>query len=501
MKFLGVRVGEHDSNITYTDGVVCKYFKPERTHQIKHFAYNDIFSWLESSKVLNFKLNEIDAIGLVLDTYQFPWLGEDKPEELYRTINIPFQPFDSLKCPIFKIDHHYAHSLSSWMLADNSDIDFVFDGYGDLYKSCSVFKNKKLNKYYDLDQVYSFGKFLSDECAKLLNVKGMGIDLAGKIMALQSYGKLNKSFLNSISKYSFEESKNIYDINLFVDSIGSKIVAQHQIIDFVKTVHNRMEQVYLDFFTKETNEKNIITYSGGIAQNICINTKLKQKFTNLVIPPHCADEGLSLGCVEFMRQYFKQPNFNTDNFPFWQSDTCPKEVASDKVIKKTAELLAQGNIIGWYQGFGEIGPRALGHRSILMSPEIKNGKAIINEKVKHREDYRPFAASIKLNKTKEYFNWEGESPFMLYSVKFKDKIFNSISHIDNTSRIQTVKDNQDSFYRLLDEFEKLTGLPMLLNTSLNDNGKPIAGHPNNAINLLKHSDLNYLIIGNLIFNK
>ena len=136
-----------------------------------------------------------------------------------------------------------------------------------------------------------------------------------------------------------------------------------------------------------------------------------------------------------------------------------------------------------------------------MSPEVLNGKHILNEKVKHREDFRPFAASVKLNKTKDYFDWEGESEFMKFSVEFKDKIFKPISHVDGTSRIQTVKPNHKYFYRLLDEFEKLTGLPMLLNTSLNDNGNPIAGEPSHALNLFKNSELVIVVVGNSVIKK
>ena len=136
-----------------------------------------------------------------------------------------------------------------------------------------------------------------------------------------------------------------------------------------------------------------------------------------------------------------------------------------------------------------------------MSPEVKDGKHIINEKVKHREDYRPFAASIKSNATQKYFDWEHDSNFMKYSVKFKDKIFKPISHIDNTSRIQTVDESHSVFYELLDKFENKTGLPMLLNTSLNDNGKPIAGCPQDALNLFENSELDILIIGDKVITK
>jgi len=234
---------------------------------------------------------------------------------------------------------------------------------------------------------------------------------------------------------------------------------------------------------------------------VCINSKLKKHFPKIIIPPHCNDEGLTLGCVEFLRQLYEQPKFDNKNFPYWQSDEAPIKGPSEKTIRDTAQDLAKGKIVGWYQGHGEIGPRALGNRSILMSPEVKNGKSILNDRVKHREDYRPFAASIKIERTKEFFDWEGESPFMLYSVKFKDKIFNPISHIDGTSRIQTVTSDQWYYNELLNEFEKITGLPMLLNTSLNDNGKPIAGKPADALALLKNSDIDSMVIGDKSYNK
>ena len=134
-----------------------------------------------------------------------------------------------------------------------------------------------------------------------------------------------------------------------------------------------------------------------------------------------------------------------------------------------------------------------------MSPEVKDGKSILNDKVKHREDYRPFAASILYEDVQDFFDWQGESNFMKYTVKFKDKIFAPISHIDNTSRIQTVSNDVEIFYDLINEFKKLTGLPMLLNTSLNDNGKPIAGKPSDALSLLKNSQMDSLVVGDEVF--
>jgi len=494
MKFLGIRLDEHDSNITYTDGTNVKYYKPERSTQVKHFGYNNLSSWIESENILDFDIDEVDAIAMVIDVFRHPWLKKEDPQALYEEIKIPYAPFEDLECPIYRVDHHYSHSLSCWPLKDNSATDFVLDGFGDLYRSCSVFSDNKMKDVYTLETMFSFGKFLAN-FGEHIGVLGIGDDAAGKLMALKEFGNFNKKFYDHLCQYELKDSKKIFDFAPFEKIIGSKLAAKYKYLDFLRTVHDYMEEAFPMFFLKHAHPSNVITYSGGIAQNVCINSKLKKHFPKLIIPPHCNDEGLSLGCVEFLRQLYNQPKFKKDNFPYWQSDVAPVS-PSEKTIKETAEQLAMGKIVGWYQGHGEIGPRALGNRSILMSPEVKNGKSILNDKVKHREDYRPFAASIKLDRTKEFFDWEGESKYMLYSVKFKDKIFAPISHIDNTSRIQTVTSEQWYYNELLSQFEKLTGLPMLLNTSLNDNGKPIAGKPEDALNLLKNSKIDLMVIGN-----
>ncbi len=176
-----------------------------------------------------------------------------------------------------------------------------------------------------------------------------------------------------------------------------------------------------------------------------------------------------------------------------------------KTIKKAAEALAKGKIVGWYQGHGEIGPRALGNRSILMCPKVKDGQRIINEKVKKREPYRPFGASVLYNHVGEHFNWHGESKYMLFVTDMlQPNDFKAIAHVDNTCRIQTVSDKEPQFifyHKLIDEFRKLTGIPMLLNTSLNVDGKPIAGYMEDAKTVFNNSEMDVVVIGDEISYK
>ena len=202
----------------------------------------------------------------------------------------------------------------------------------------------------------------------------------------------------------------------------------------------------------------------------------------------------SLGAMEHLRIKNSLPPFKVDNFPYIQSDELTDD-PNDDTIRQTAKLLAEGKIVAYYQGNGEIGPRALGNRSILMDPRIPNGKDIIN-KVKNREYYRPFGASILSEYAKEYFDLDFENPYMLYvGVTQKDNL-QSITHVDGTCRAQTVTSGH--FRKLLEYFYELTGCPVLLNTSLNVSGKPIAGHILDAIQEFETKDIDVLVVGNKI---
>ena len=163
--------------------------------------------------------------------------------------------------------------------------------------------------------------------------------------------------------------------------------------------------------------------------------------------------------------------------------------------------MAQGKIVAWYQGHGELGPRALGNRSILMNPTIKDGKKILNDKVKKREWFRPFGASVKEEHASEYFDLK-HNPYMLFTSKVLSKDLDAVTHVDNTCRHQTVnvKQNED-FYNLLDSYQKITGMPVLLNTSLNLGGKPIASRPEEAIELMHTTELDAVCIGDEVIVK
>lgn len=516
MKFLGIRNG-HDCNISYSDGTKVRYIKFERNFQEKHFHWppipdypDDMPYLLEKTRdILGIDYSDLDGIAMSADVGIH---AIDRPiprDETYIKLDKKLNPlWDQFSCPVYHIDHHFCHTLSCWPLVDITTVntEFVLDGLGDYGRHTSFFKNKKLVE--EIDRTQNLGLSVTMErIGQAMGMHGMVLDIAGKLMALKAYHTMP----DDVSDYIFNmfNDTEFKDLNPFINACleiqtksNPELDDKTKLLNLAHLLHVWGEKKLPDYFAKfmETSDE-VITYSGGTAQNTVVNTKLKERFPNLIIPPHCPDDGLSLGCIELLRQLNDQPLFDRSNFPYWQSDIAPDELPTQETIDKTAEYLAQGKIVGWYQGYGEIGPRALGNRSILMDPSIKLGKDVINAKVKRREAYRPFGASVLLEDTPELFDCDYDSPYMLYVVKCKkQEEFPAIIHVDNTCRIQTV--NQDPqnevYHNLISTFKKKTGIPMLLNTSLNIDGKPIAGDPSDAHKLFEISDLDVVVVGNTI---
>jgi carbamoyltransferase len=496
MNFLGISFRNHDANLSYSYGNKIKYIKFEREFNQKHFGCVDYYFIQYVLDKWKINILDIDAVAYVTDMsfIGLPHYSNDLIEEL-KPNNWFFKKF---KCPFFKLDHHFTHMLSLWPLTDKSDVEFVLDGMGDFEKTYSIFKNKKFFKSWDRDDAESMGRMLGS-LANSNNVSGHGLDLAGKLMGLKSYGKINYDFCN-LFENNIEEIQKLFSDRKYYAFNNNE---EKNALNRLASIHYKCENIILDFFKNHANKNNTITYSGGIAQNSVINGILKKEFPNLIIPPHCPDDGLSLGLIEFLRTYYKQDLFEKTNFPYWQDDIAPTSFPSLETINKTAELLASNKIVGWYQGHGELGPRALGNRSILMNPLIKNGKEILNNRVKKREWFRPFGATILEECVSKYFNFQGKSEYMLFVTEILEKEkFPSITHTDNTCRIQTLNyENNNFYYLLLNKFFKLTGIPILLNTSLNINGSPICSKPFQALQLFQNTELDALVIGNELYIK
>jgi len=497
MKLLALRLCEHDSNFCYFNGENVSYIKTERYYNIKHHAYNNLFNWRKDfENIFDEDVNAIDEVAIIID----PWIYNIVEESIFFQNAVRFDGL-GLKCPVWRINHHYAHALSTWMLTNvETDIDIVMDGFGDLDQVWTVFRKDQVIDRGSLKQNGSLGIEMA-EFGRFLGIKAShDIDIAGKVMGLQSYGNISKNFLSYLSDQSIYNSKELFSFKNWINFLGNENVARLSALDWAKSLHKKTGELLIDFFKHYAKEDESISFTGGIAHNVLWNYELKKYFKNIIIPPHCNDDGLTLGAIEWLRKKNNLPKFNLNNFPYIQHDEAPVNLPSIKTIQESARLLAEGYPVGWYQGNGEIGPRALGNRSILLDPRLKNGKNIIN-KIKKRENYRPFGASV-LNEYKDiFFKNISEDPYMLYVCQVKNETIESITHVDGTCRVQVVKNENPIFRSLLTEFYNITKCPVLLNTSMNMAGKPLIGTIKNAKTLLEESDLEYMVIGDEILRK
>jgi len=501
MKLLAVAAENHDANISYWDGHQLHYYKAERGVQVKHAWFRNHQDWRNDiQRLWGIDYRLVDDMAFSTGIQQ----GEDTGVRFQSTSAVEYQlartrqPW-AIDRPAWLVNHHLSHSLSTWMLTDDApDVSIVIDGVGDGY-AWSVFKQHQLIDRQFVSQG-SIGHEM-DRVAEQMNIAaGHYTDYAGKLMGLQSYGRVDPTYLAYLQPWQMQDVKRIFSIDPWVQYKGSQLVAELTRLDWIATVHAHMAEVLVKFFKQYADPGDVIGYTGGVAQNVVWNTRLKQEFPNLIIPPHCADDGISLGAIEWLRIKHNLPKFTLADYPFIQEDQAPATYASDATIKATAELLAQGLSVGWYQGHGEIGPRALGNRSILLDPRNLDGKWQVNQ-IKRREDYRPFGASILAERVGDYFSSNHKDQFMLYTDKINTDQLPAITHVDGTCRVQTVDSSNPMFYKLLKEFDRLTGCPVLLNTSMNLAGKPIAAYLDTARELLYTSELDVMVLGDEIIRK
>ena len=277
-----------------------------------------------------------------------------------------------------------------------------------------------------------------------------------------------------------------------------------------------LEDVMIDYamhLHSVTKSKNLCI-AGGVGLNSVANKKILDKtpFENIFIQPASGDSGLALGAALWAsHQIKKNPIKWRMANAYLGRDYSEKEIldaisGSGCKYQKiqhpqeiAAKLLADEKIIGWFQGKSEYGPRALGNRSILCSPIPPEMKDKLNMQVKHRESFRPFAPACLAEAANEYFELDCPSPFMLLIARVKKDNVPAITHVDGTARVQTVNPDQNlKFYSLIKEFQKLTGVPVVLNTSFNDSGEPIVETPQDAVRTFKSTNLDALMIGDYL---
>jgi carbamoyltransferase len=290
----------------------------------------------------------------------------------------------------------------------------------------------------------------------------------------------------------------------------------------------RLEEVYLGMLKKLAARTGLkaVCLAGGVAFNCVANGKIfdATPFEQVYVHPAAGDGGLAVGAVYFVwHQKLHKPRSFVMEHAYWgpgysreevcraveasgvaQKGFCIAELPEEELMRQTAAIIADGRILGWFQGRAEWGPRALGNRSIVADPRRPEMKEILNRRIKHREIFRPFAPSILAEATGEYFEKSHPSPFMTlaYSVrKEKREKIPAPTHVDGTGRLQTVtREANPRYHALISAFHKLTGVPVVLNTSFNDN-EPIVCRPEEALDCFLRTQMDALVLGDFLITR
>jgi carbamoyltransferase len=429
-------------------------------------------------------------------------------------------PFD--EAAILTVDGVGEWSTTTFGTAHDTTIKLTNDirwphSVGLFYSAFTYFLGFKVNEgEYKLMGLSAYGKpkYYDLIMKNLIDVKNDGsIHLNMKYFSF-TYDKVmtNQNFSDLFEIPSRKEDSDAEQIHYDI-AASAQLVLEDILLKMVNHVHKR------------TNMKNLCL-GGGVALNGVANYRILKEgpFENLYISPSPGDGGSAIGCAQYLyychkknkrkiehngkiiqNNIFVGPSYSNDEIKsFLDTNKIDyKFLETNSLLETTAQLIAEGHVVGWYQGKMEWGPRALGNRSILADARNAKMKDILNEKIKHRESFRPFAPCILEEHASEYFDIDTPSPYMLLvaPVKKPEKI-PAVTHVDGTARLQTVSnDTNPLFYDLINEFYKITDIPVLINTSMNVRGEPIVNTIEQAYNMIIKTDMDYIVLGNYIVKR
>lgn len=531
---VGFNTGHHGGcSIIHRDKIIA--IAEERLNR-KKYSEGYLYAFSYCLKELGISIKEIDLF--VSSSYH-----KDLPKNFqgdFKILGLDRKKFIS-------VDHHLSHAYSSYFLSPfNKAIVLVIDGLGNKTDTESYYlaSGSTIKKIGGNDALRSMYKGIGRTYETFTNFCGWSAQEAGKTMGLANYGREKYP---GAKLYKIDEKERIESLAEGKYYHAALNFIRNNKLNFGKPfsgfankdaaffVQDRTEKIIIELVDRLYQKYKIenICLAGGVFLNSILNQKLldRTRIKNIFVPPCCDDTGQSLGNALFgYHRFFKNKKIYSLHHAYLGRNYGEEEILdvlnkkqeifvlpyevkskdfgykkSKNVARETATLLSKGKIVGWFQGGSEIGPRALGHRSILCSPFPAKMKDILNEKIKHREMFRPFAPAILAERNKEYFNLDSDSPFMLKvgtTKKEKRSKIPAVLHIDKTARVQTVTRRDNGvFYDLINEFHKITGVPVILNTSFNDSGEPIVETPKDAIVMFCKTPLDYLVLGDYIIWK
>ena len=458
----------------------------------------------------------------------------------------------SLKAQFHNVEHHRAHMASAFFVSPFDEAAILsVDGMGDFVSTMwGVGEGNALEVSDAINFPHSLG-YLYTAVSQWLGFPKYGDE--GKVMGLAPYGapRYMDQFRRMVRIQrdgSFELDLDYFELSgkgslmtweddepfvptmfsaKMVEALGepraprSEITAQHQ--DVAASLQAMLEEAEFALVNKlqaETGQKALVM-AGGVALNSAFNGKVlpQTAFEEIYIQPAAGDAGTSLGvCYYIYHQVLGQPRVFVQENAYTGSrytndaigetlrryELSYRELDEETLAAEAASIVAQGNVLGWFQGRMEWGPRALGNRSIIADPRRADMKDILNARIKHREPFRPFAPSILEEAVGDYFDQSYPDPFMIkvYNVlPEKQAEIPAVTHVDGTGRLQTVgRDVNPLYWQLIKAFEAETGTPVVLNTSFNEN-EPIVRTPDEAIDCFQRTRMDALAVGNYLVQK
>ena len=499
-------------------------------------------------KVL-FALSKRPSFSLIRDRLANAARVRDPKKTLVEALNLDAP---ALKAKFHNVEHHRAHMASAFFVSPFQEAAVLsVDGMGDFVSTMwGVGRENRIQVLGAINYPHSLG-WLYTAVSQWLGFPRYGDE--GKVMGLTAYGQ--PVYLDQFRKIVRLQRDGTFELDLdyfaldaegatmtwddgapvvgtlysqkFVDLFGpprhsrTGITEHHQNVAVSLQAMLEEAEFNLVHILQRTTGQKALCMAGGVALNSVFNGKIlpNTAFEGIYIHPAAGDAGTALGVAYYIyHQLLSQPR----NFVMNHAYTGPRftngriaetlddyglvyeELDDDQLVKRAAEIVAQGDVLGWFQGRMEWGPRALGNRSIIADPRRDDMKDILNARIKHREPFRPFAPSILLEAVGDYFDQTYPDPFMIkvYNVLTEKRVeIPAVTHVDGTGRLQTVdRETAPLYWQVIKEFENLTGVPVVLNTSFNEN-EPIVCKPEEAIECFLRTKMDALVIGNYLVRK
>ncbi|WP_316396998.1 carbamoyltransferase [Bradyrhizobium sp. 33ap4] len=534
----------HDgAAVLVRDGRVIAAVEEERLNRVKHsnkFPSNSIRYCLSTAGV---ELGEIDRIAF----YATEAYCNTMLERLFVSQSVPLDAKLLLRQLLARefgtevdasrvsfVNHHEAHAASAFAMSGfDQSLIFAVDGGGDFLSGMlAVGAGTEITELASFPEHNSLGLFYLETIRYL----GYGLFDEYKVMGLAPYGdpapyrELFAQFYELLDNGGYRVHLDRIGPALIrsiqVRRKGTPFTQQHR--DVSASLQEALERIVFHIlrYHREATGMKRLCLAGGVAHNCTVNGKLLYSglFDDIFVQPAAHDAGCALGAALMMSNELGRPA-PRERLPdvYWGPDLGTEQAVeqelnawsghldiqrSDDIAASAADWMANGAVIGWVQGRSEFGPRALGNRSILADPRPAENKNRINAMVKKREGYRPFAPSVLEEDAGEFFELPGgkrEFPFMNFVVRVREahhSVLGAVTHVDGTARLQTVSRNTNpAYWDVINAFKKRTGVPVLLNTSFNNNAEPIVDSVSDAIVTFLTTDLDGLVVGPFLVKK